>query len=230
MRKLERLAESDRPREKALRSGITSLSDAELIVLLLRTGVGGEGVMEVAERLLTEHDGLVGLAGADALNLAKSHGLGPAKATEIAAAFELGRRLAQAKRRTRPSLRTPEEVSDVLSADMVRLRHEEFWCLPLDVHCRLIGEPRVVSKGDVDGTDAGPRSFFRQALAAGATSCIAVHNHPTGDATPSGADRAATTRLVAAGRAIGIALVDHVIVGDGGRITSLRRSEPRLFA
>jgi DNA repair protein RadC len=156
--------------------------------------------------------------------------MGPAKAAEIAAAFEIGRRLAQSKRRTRPSLRTPEDVAELLSADLVGLRHEELWCLPLDVHSRLIGEPRVISKGDIDGTDAGPRAFFRQALAAGAASCIAVHNHPTGDATPSAADRAATSKLVAAGRAIGVALVDHFIIGDGGRVTSLRRVEPRLFS
>jgi DNA repair protein RadC len=87
----------------------------------------------------------------------------------------------------------------------------------------------VVSKGDVDGTDAGPRAFFRLALAAGATTCIAVHNHPGGDPTPSAADRAATSRLVAAGRTVDVALVDHLVLGAAGRWTSLRRKHPELF-
>ncbi len=101
--------------------------------------------------------------------------------------------------------------------------------MPLDPHSRLIGEPRMVSRGDVDGTDASPRALFRIALSVGATSCIAVHNHPTGDPTPSAADRAVTLRLVAAGRTVDLPLVDHVIVGDGGRCASLRTQEPSLF-
>jgi DNA repair protein RadC len=228
-RRLERLPEQERPREKALRSGIEVLGDDELLALLLRTGGGGEGVLEFARRLLADHDGLAGLAGLDIGELCSAHGVGPAKAAEIAAAFELGRRLRLARRRERPTLRTPEEVVAALGPDLLALRHEELWCLPLDPRSRLLGEPRMVSRGDVDGTDAGPRAFFRIALAAGATTCIAVHNHPSGDATPSAADRAVTQRLVAAGRAIDVGLVDHVVIGDGGRFTSLRRSDPALF-
>ncbi|MBA3684566.1 MAG: DNA repair protein RadC, partial [Planctomycetes bacterium] len=214
---------------KALRSGIAALSDGEVLALLLRTGVGDEGVLEFAERLLADHDGLIGLAGRDVEELCAAHGLGPAKAGEIAAAFELGRRLRQSQRRTRPSMKTPEDVMAAIAPDLARLRHEELWCMPLDPHCCLIGEPRMVSRGDVDGTEAGPRVFMRAALAASATSCIAVHNHPSGNVTPSAGDRAVTVRLVAAGRLLDIPLVDHLIVGDGGAFTSLRRSEANLF-
>lgn len=228
-RRLERLPGQERPREKALRSGIEVLGDDELLALLLRTGGAAEGVLEFARRLLVEHDGLAGLAGLDVAQLCAAQGLGPAKAAEIAAAFELGRRLRLARRRERPSLRTPEEVVAALGPDLLALRHEELWCLPLDPHSRLLGEPRMVSRGDVDGTDAGPRAFFRLALAAGATTCIAVHNHPSGDASPSAADRAVTRRLVVAGQAIDVPLVDHVVIGDGGRFSSLRRSDPGLF-
>jgi DNA repair protein RadC len=228
-KRLAGLPDQERPREKALRSGIEALADDELLALLLRTGAGGEGVLELARRLLAEHDGLPGLAGRDVGELCAAHGLGPAKAAEIAAAFELGRRLRLARRRERPSLRTPEEIVAAIGPDLVALRHEELWCLPLDPRSCLLGEPRIVSRGDVDGTDAGPRAFFRLALAAGATSCIAVHNHPSGDASPSAADRAVTQRLVAAGRAIDLPLVDHLVIGDGGRFTSLRRSDPPLF-
>jgi DNA repair protein RadC len=228
-RRLEQVPDADRPREKALRSGIGALSEAELLALLLRTGGAQDGVLELAERLLRQHDGLIGLSGFDVDELMRAHGLGPAKASEVCAAFEIGRRLSSAKRRTRPLMRVPEEVVATLRADLVGLRHEELWCLPLDVRSRLISEPRTVSRGDVDGTDAGPRAFFRAALSAGATSCIAVHNHPTGDAHPSQADREVTRRLIAAGRAIDVPLVDHVIIGDEGRFTSLRRDQPELF-
>lgn len=228
-KRLERMPEHDRPREKARHSGIDSLSDAELLAVLLRTGVRDEGVLEFAQRLLDDHDGLVGLASKDVAELGTAHGLGPAKSAELAATFEVGRRLRQAARRQRPPLRTPEAVQTAIAADMVGLPHEELWCLPLDSQSRLIGEPRQVSRGDVDGTDAGPRAFFRLALAAGATTCIAVHNHPSGDATPSAADREVTMRLVAAGRLINIALADHLIIGDAARFTSLRREDPGLF-
>nr|MDA3962972.1 hypothetical protein [Planctomycetota bacterium] len=175
--RLQRLPETERPREKAQRLGIAALADAELMALLLRTGIEGEGVLEFAQRLLDEHDGLLGLADQDVAELAMAHGLGPAKAAELAAAFELAKRLSSAKRRDRPRLVRPEDVAALVGPDMAPLRHEELWCLPLDARSRLIGEPRVVSRGDIDGTDAGPRAFFRIALRAGAANAIAVHNH-----------------------------------------------------
>jgi DNA repair protein RadC len=228
-RALGRLPASGRPREKAFRDGIESLSDAELVALILRTGPAEEGVLEFAARLLREHDGLVGLARRDVEELARAHGLGPAKAAELASAFELARRLARAELRERPKLATPEAVAELLAPLAASLPHEELWCLPLDAQSRLIGQPRVVSKGDVDGTDAGPRAFFRLALVAGASSCIAVHNHPGGDPTPSGPDRAATARLVAAGKALDLALVDHIVVGAAGNYCSIRRLFPDCF-
>ncbi len=219
----------DLPREKAVRYGIAALDDAELLAILLRTGVQGEDVFRFAVRLLEEHDGLVGLAGRSAEELARVHGLGPAKATEVAAAFEVARRLARAARAERPVLLTPEQVAQLLVPDLTPLDHEEVWCLPLDTRSRLIGEPRVVSKGDIDGSDAVPRAFFRAALAARAHTAIAVHNHPTGHPDPSVADRQVTRRLRLAGHTIGIDLVDHLIIGDGGAYCSLRRTHPELF-
>jgi DNA repair protein RadC len=229
VRRLERLHDGDRPREKALHSGIRALSDGELLALLLRTGGGDEGVLEFADRLLLDHDGLLGLARADLDTLLEARGLGPAKATELAAAFELANRVATAtRRRERPRLTSPETAVAHLR-ELVLLDHERFLCLPLDARSGLIGEPRVVSQGDVDGTDAGPRAFFRIALAAGASTCLAVHNHPTGDPSASMADRAVTVRLVAASRAVDLPLVDHLVVGDSGRFVSIRRSFPECF-
>lgn len=227
-RKLDRLHEHDRPREKALYSGIQSLSDTELLALLLRTG-GDEGVLEFADRLLLEHDGLLGLSRREIDTLLESRGIGPAKATELAAAFELANRVASAaRRRERPKLTSPELAVEHLR-ELVLLDHERFWCLPLDPRSGLIGDPRQISQGDVDGTDAGPRAFFRAALTAGATSCIAVHNHPTGDPSASPADLAVTVRLVTAGRTLDVRLVDHLVVGDQGRFVSIRRNHPECF-
>ena len=228
-RRLDRLHEGERPREKALHSGIRSLSDTELLALLLRTGGGDEGVLEFADRLLADLDGLLGLARSEIDTLLEARGLGPAKATELAAAFELANRVASAiRRRERPKLISPELTVEYLR-ELVLLDHERFWCLPLDPRSGLIGEPRQISQGDVDGTDAGPRAFFRAALTAGATSCIAVHNHPTGDPSASPADLAVTVRLVAAGRTLDVKLVDHVIIGDTGRFVSIRRDHPECF-
>ncbi len=225
---LERLGEGERPREKALRGGIDCLDDAELIALLMRTGIEDEGVLELAARHLREQGGLAGLARLPVESLAGLHGLGPAKAAELAAAFELGRRLAAATLRERPLLREPEAVVALLAPFAASMAHEELWCLPLDRQSRLIGAPRVVSKGDVDGTDAGPRAFFRAALTAGAVSAIAVHNHPSGDPSPSAADREVTRRLVQAGRTVDVALVDHLVLGLGAYV-SLRRDAGELF-
>jgi DNA repair protein RadC len=223
------LPAGDRPREKALRDGIEALDDAELVALLLRTGTADEGVLAQARRLLDQHEGLVGLTRRRPEELEEVHGLGPAKATVIAAACELGRRLANAALRERPVLASPEQVAALLAPLTAGLMHEEFWCLPLDARTRLIGTPRRISHGDIDGTDAGPRAFFRGALAAGAVAAVAIHNHPSGDPSPSAGDRAVTRRLVAAGRLVDVPLQDHLILGDGGRFVSLRRDEPGLW-
>ncbi len=224
---LERRDDGDRPREKALRAGIAACDDAELLALILRHD--REGVIETAHRLLESQGGLVGLARLTMDQLTDLPGLGEAKASELAAAFELGRRLAASRLRERPSCGDPATVAGLLVPLVAGLPHEEFWCLPVDPRCRLIGEPRRVSHGDVDGTDAGPRAFLRVALTAGASGCLAVHNHPSGDPTPSSGDLAVTERLAKACRAVDLAFHDHLIVAAGGAWTSLRQQRPELF-
>jgi DNA repair protein RadC len=226
---LERRNDSERPREKALRGGIDTLADVELVALLLRTGSGSEGVLELAQRLLDEHHGIPGLARKLVEELAVYKGLGPAKAAELAAAFEIGRRLASAVLRDRPTLKTPEAIAALLAGLAAGLAHEEFWCLPLDARSRLIGEPRQIARGDIDSTDAPPRAFCRAALSAGAVATVAVHNHPSGDPTPSAADIQVTIRLVLACRAIDVPLHDHLVLGDAGRFFSIRRSHPQCW-
>ncbi len=226
---LERRGEADRPREKALRGGIDSLADVELIALLLRTGNGSEGVLELAQRLLDEHHGIPGLARKRVEELSVFKGLGVAKAAELAAACEIGRRLSSAVLRDRPVLKTPEAIAELLAGLAAGLAHEEFWCLPLDARSRLIGEPRQIARGDIDGTDAPPRAFCRVALTAGAVAAVAVHNHPSGDPTPSAADIQVTMRLVLACRAVDVPLHDHLVLGDAGRFHSLRRTHPHCW-
>lgn len=205
---------------------VQSLPDADLLQVAL--GPRMRGCFKAVADLLAR-DGFLALAGWDATAMHHVLGFTPASATALAAVVEVGRRLARGRRGERPLMQTPEQVAHLLGSEMALLDHEEFWCLPLDARSRLIGNPRVVSRGDVDGTEAAPRAFFRHALLAGAVSAIAVHNHPTGDPLPSAADRAVTRGLVEAGRAVQLLLVDHIVIGDGGRFASLRREAPQLF-
>lgn len=149
-------------------------------------------------------------------------------AQRLILAFALHRRLLSVRTAERPVCRNPEEIARIMRP-LLLIDHERLWCLPLDPHCRLIGEPVEVARGDVDGTDAGPRACCRVALQAGAVSMVVVHNHPSGDASPSTADRAVTRRLATAGRTIEVSLQDHLICTSHGAWTSLRREHHELF-
>lgn len=153
-----------------------------------------------------------------------------AMARRLKLAFALHRRLVTPSRGTRPSLRAPEDIAAVMRPHAL-LDHERLWLLPLDSHCRLIGDsPIVLTRGDVDGVDAGPRVVARAAVRLGAVQVVVVHNHPAGDPSPSAADIAVTRRLVAAGRAIDVPLVDHMVLCSDGRWSSIRRERPDAFS
>jgi DNA repair protein RadC len=202
------------------------MSDADLV-----KAVFGHRRQRLREQISSAVDGvgLLTMTSLDPIALMTIADLPPAMAARFTAIVELARRLAVGSRPARVSLMNPEEVCAVMAPTLAAISHEEFWCLPLDSRKQLIGYPRIVSRGDVDGTDAGTRTFTRQALLAHATSAIAVHNHPTGDPAPSPSDHAVTVRLVSAGRSVDVPLLDHVIIGDGGRFVSLRRNAPELF-
>lgn len=151
-----------------------------------------------------------------------------AGAQRLILAFALHRRLLTVRAAERPSCRTPEEIVRLMQP-LLLIDHERLWCLPLDPHCRLIGEPVEVARGDVDGTDAGPRACCRVALQAGAVSMVVVHNHPSGDPSPSAADRSVTRRLANGARIIDVPLQDHLICTSDGAWTSLRRDHHELF-
>jgi DNA repair protein RadC len=202
------------------------LSDVQLMhkIFHLRSNRVRENIDAAVDSI-----GLLTMTSLDPIAIMTVAAFPPAQALKFSLIVELARRIATARRPERISLKTPEDVSALMGPLLAAKRHEEFYCLPLDPRKQIIGYPRIVSSGDVDGTDAGPRSFTRESLLAHATSAIAIHNHPSGDPTPSASDRAVTSRLVSACRIVDVPLLDHIIIGDGGRFTSLRRDAPELF-
>lgn len=199
------------------------LSDHDLLTMLTgsrrRTAEPGRGYQAEA---------LAAMAGFDLHELQHALQLTPAATKRLGAALELHRRLLR-KRAAGESLRHPDAVARLMQAEAVR-DHECLWCVCLDSRSNLMGEPVLVTKGDIDGTEAGPRVFFRNALRRAACSAIAVHNHPSGDPSESAADVAVTRRLVDAGKAVDLPLVDHLIITAHGGFTSLRREHPELWA
>lgn len=191
------------------------LSDEELLYIIM-----GRRVRDLPD--------LVSLSAYDATQLRSSFQLTPSQARKLAAVIECHRRLARSHRPQRPRIRTPEDAFAILGPLLAHLEVERLYCLCLDPRTGLIGEPILISQGDIDGTDAGPRAFFRAAVRAGAASAIAVHNHPTGDVEPSTADRVVTRRMVEAGKHLDLNLVDHVIIA-GSTFCSLRRDHPSLW-
>ena len=212
----------ERPRERMAQYGPEAMSTVELLAILLRVGSRGESAIRLAERLLAECGGLVGMAKARIPQLSALPGIGLAKAAEIKAAFELGKRLATSVEGPRAVIRN---ASDAAALMMEELRHREQECLAaifLDTRNQVI-RARVLTVGTLTGSPAHPREVFKEALAHGCASLILCHNHPSGDPTPSRDDIALTGRLAQAGEIMGIPLLDHLIVGDG-RFVSLKEA------
>lgn len=217
---IRELPADERPRERLLAQGARSLGDAELVAVLLRTGQAGESALSLARRLLAGVGGLPGLATAPPEALA-GRGVGPAKAAAVVAAVELGRRLARAEMRERDPLGHPAAVASYLTLRYAALDQEVMGALYLDTRNRLVGE-RELFRGALNRAIAEPRRILREGLLAGAAGCIVFHTHPSGDPSPSAEDLAFTRRLAEAGEAVGIRLVDHLVLGGQGRWVSLR--------
>lgn len=213
---------ADRPRERLARLGSHVLSDAELLAVLLRTGDGRSrrSALDLAAEMLSRGGGLRFLARATLEELAGFRGIGLAKAVEIKAALELGRRVARDGAQ-RVRLASPEEAGDFLLEELRWAERETFQVVILDPRCQVLGV-ETVAVGAADGVAVHPREVFRPAIRRNATAVILAHNHPSGDPAPSADDVGLTRRLVAAGRIIGIDVLDHLIVGDGCFV-SMRR-------
>ncbi len=203
----------ERPREKLMQRGPEALIDAELLAIFLRTGTRGRSAVEVGRDMLRACGGSLGkMAALTVPQLRKlTKGIGPAKACEMAAAFEVGKRLARQKAHSEP-LSTPNAVYEFMGPLLQALPRESLRVILLDTRHRLILEEEV-SLGTVNESLAHPREILRPAIGHGAYAFILVHNHPSGDPTPSEADRAITRRIRDAADLIQIHLLDHVIIG-----------------
>ena len=216
------LPQSERPREKLHALGAERLSTAELIAILLRTGLKGVNVVDLGKQLVQRYGSLDALARASWQDLAKEPGIGPDKAVTLVAAFSLARRLVRETHGTAPVLDTPEAVANLMRED-VRLRNAEvFQVLLLNTRRRLIGEPEKIADGTLDTILVHPREVFRPAIQNNAAALVLVHNHPSGDPTPSEADIKVTRDLIRAGQLLKIEVLDHVILG---RVTQERQKD-----
>lgn len=218
----ETRAEVDRPRERLHRVGPEALSDAELLALVLRTGTRRHPALAAAADLLREVGGLLGVARSAARELAGQPGVGPAKAASVAAALEIGRRVAARTLREGECVRGPADVHRAYHPRLRDALHERFVVVLLDGRHRVLRDV-LVSQGTLTASLVHPREVFRPALREAAAAVILVHNHPSGDPTPSAEDRRVTRRLARAGALLGIEVLDHVVVAERGYV-SLREA------
>ena len=210
----------ERPRERLQQLGASVLSDAELLAIVLRIGYRGTNVIELAEVLLEKCGRLGGLARTPFSDLAAIKGIGPAKATELFAVFELGRRAMNAAPAERPQIKSPADAAQLL-ADMSALEQEEMRTLLLDTKNRVLGAPKVY-RGSVHTTVIRISELFRDAVRHNCTALIVAHNHPSGDPNPSPEDAAITREIVKAGELLEIDVLDHLVIGAAGRFVSLK--------
>jgi DNA repair protein RadC len=209
--KIREMPLDERPREKLIRLGPSALTDPELVAILLRTGVEGKNVIELARELLERYGSLEGLSRCTVDELSQIRGIGPAKALHLVAAFGLGKRLAH-ETLSKQKLDSPELVHELVGAEMRMLHKESLRVILLDTRYRLI-RIEEVSIGSINESIAHPRDVFRPAVISSAYAVIVVHNHPSGDASPSQTDHGLTRRLAEAAELLQIKLLDHIIIG-----------------
>jgi len=213
---------SERPRERLAKYGPGVLSNAELLAILLRVGVPGENAVEVGNRLLQDFHGLQGLHRADFQEVCNQHGLGPAKAAQIKAAIELGRRLNTLEPEERPSIHSPSDAADLVRYEMSALEQEELRVLLLDIRNR-VKHIQTIYRGSLNSSQVRIGEVFKAAIQHNAAALIVVHNHPSGDPAPSPDDITLTRAIVQAGKLLDISVLDHLIIGAGKFISLKER-------
>ena len=206
------LPQGERPRERLRHYGPGALSTPELLAIILRVGTGSENAVRLAERLLASFEGLPGLAQATVSELCQEKGIGPAKAVQIKAALEMGRRLLTTSPHERPQVRSPADAANLLMAEMSLLQQEHLRVVLLDTRNRVLGIPTVYV-GSLKSAMVRVAEVFRHAVRINAAAMIVAHNHPSGDPTPSPEDVQVTRTLVEAGQLLSIELLDHIIIG-----------------
>jgi DNA repair protein RadC len=208
------LRESDRPRERLENLGPQALTNAELIAILLRVGVKGENAVEVGQRLLQEFGGLQGLHRTPFKELMNQHGMGEAKASQIKAAIELGRRLTLEVPEDKITINSPADAAALVQYEMSALEQEHLRVILLDRRNRVL-EIVEVYKGSVNSAQMRVGELFKEAIRINASALIVTHNHPSGDPTPSPEDVAVTRAIVQAGKLLDIDVLDHLVIGLG---------------
>lgn len=212
------LPSGERPRERLREHGAKHLNTIELLAILLRTGSKDENVIALATRILSQAGGLAGLARSDFHELSGLHGMGEAKTAQVMAALELGSKLAALGPEERTVIRSPRDVATLLTSEMAYLPQESLRVLLLNTRNQVLGTPEIY-KGNVSSAVVRTAEVFRAAVREGCPSIIVVHNHPSGDPTPSSDDVRVTAQLVEAGRLLDIEVLDHVVVAQGGFVS-----------
>ena len=214
MPQIKEMPDAERPRERLWKQGAGSLRTSELLAILLRTGMKGRSALVIAEELLQKYSSLTLLCRADAAELARIKGVGPVKAVQLKAAFELAVRLARCGA-SEQAVESPLDVQQLLGEELRQLPHETMRVLALNARLKLLAMEEV-SSGTVNETVAHPRDVIRVGVLRQAYGIMVVHNHPSGDPSPSNADLDFTVRLREAARLMQIELIDHIIIGIAG--------------
>jgi DNA repair protein RadC len=215
---LRDLPHEERPRERMMHYGAESLSQAELLAILLRTGAQSESAIHIAQRLLGMTGGLRGLADLSIEELTTIKGIGPAKAVQLKAGIELGRRMANSRLTEPVIIRSPQDAAEILTEQLRYLHKEHFICLFLNTKNHVIAQ-ETLSMGSLNASIVHPREVFRAAMKCSSAAIICAHNHPSGDPTPSPEDISLTSRLMQAGEIVGIDVLDHLVIGDSSYVS-----------
>ena len=216
------IATDERPRERLAHLGAQALATSELLAILLRVGVRGENAVQVGQRLLQDLDGITGLQRAPFQELCNQHGIGVAKAAQIKAAIELGRRLGLESPEERPAVNSPADAAALVAYEMSALEQEHLRVILLDTRNRVL-EIVEIYKGSVNSSQIHVGEIFKAAIRRSAPALIVVHNHPSGDPTPSPDDVVVTRAIVQAGKLLDVDVLDHMIIGQGKWVSMKER-------
>jgi len=216
------LDEDERPRERLAKLGPQALSKPELLAILLRVGVQGENAVQVGQRLLQAFGGLAGLQRASFAEVCQQRGMGSAKAAQVKAAIELGNRLRLETPDEKPAIHSPADAAALVQYEMAGLTQEHLWVINLDTRNRLLNIEKVYV-GSLNSSMVRVGELFKPAIQRNAASIIVVHNHPSGDPTPSPEDIALTKSIVQAGKLLDIELLDHLVIGQNKFVSMKER-------
>ncbi len=214
------MPEGERPRERLQHYGAGALSNAELLAIILRTGVRGQSTVSLSTQILVKFDGLAGLARASLAEICTVKGLGVAKAAQLQAAFELGRRLSVAAPHEKPQISSPADAANLVMLEMSRLEQEQLRVLLLDTRNRVL-TTSTIYQGSLNSSLVRIAELFREAIRHNCAALIIVHNHPSGDPTPSVEDANLTRQAIQAGKLLNIEVLDHIVIGQQ-RFVSLK--------